>query len=120
MRRVVILVAEADGAVCGLVLANVYGKSGYGFISFPGYAYGTYGYENYFMACALYPEVIERHFSLQADLALRINRAAARAFIGKGVDFLLCSAISLFTDAARRFLTETRPTSPAEAERAAA
>lgn len=55
-------------------------KSGYGFLSFPGFAYGTYGYVNYFSAYALYPEVMERHFSLQADLALANNRAAARAY----------------------------------------
>lgn len=56
-------------------------KSGYGFIGFPAFAYGTYGYANYFMAYALYPEVIEKHFSLQADLALLNNKAAARAYI---------------------------------------
>jgi hypothetical protein len=56
-------------------------KGPYGFISFPGFAYGTYGYVNYFSAYALYPEVLEKHFSLQADLALRNNRAAARAFV---------------------------------------
>jgi len=54
-------------------------KTGYGYLWFPTLAYGTYGYESYFMAFALYPEVIERHFALQADLALRNNRAAARA-----------------------------------------
>ena len=32
------------------------------------------------MAYALYPEVMERDFSLQADLALPNNRAAARAY----------------------------------------
>jgi uroporphyrinogen decarboxylase len=47
--------------------------------TFPGFAYGTYGYENYFMAYALYPEAIEKHFRLQADLALKKNRAGARA-----------------------------------------
>jgi len=46
---------------------------------FPGFAYGTYGYENYFMAYALYPEVIEKHFRLRADFALKFNRAGARA-----------------------------------------
>ena len=56
-------------------------KGPYGFIAFPGFAYGTYGYVNYFSAYALYPDVIEKHFSLQADLALRNNRAAARAFV---------------------------------------
>jgi len=55
-------------------------KSGYAFVSFPGLAYGSYGYANYFMAWALYPDVMEKHFSLQADLALRNNRAAARAY----------------------------------------
>ena len=42
-------------------------KSGYGFIQFPHLAYIAYGYENYFLAYALYPEIIEKHFSLQAD-----------------------------------------------------
>ena len=55
-------------------------KSGYAFVRFPGLYYGQYGYANYFMAYALYPEVMERHFSLQADLALLNNRAAARAY----------------------------------------
>jgi Uroporphyrinogen decarboxylase (URO-D) len=55
-------------------------KTGYGFIHFPSLAYTRYGYEAYFMAFALYPEVIERHFALQADVALRNNRAAARAY----------------------------------------
>jgi hypothetical protein len=55
-------------------------KSGYGFVSFPAFAYGQYGYQHYFSAFALYPEVMERHFALQADLALRNNRAAARAY----------------------------------------
>jgi hypothetical protein len=55
-------------------------KSGYAFVQFPYLAYSTYGYTHYFMAYALYPEVIEQHFSLQADVALRNNRAAARAY----------------------------------------
>ena len=55
-------------------------KTGHGFVSFPGFAYGTYGYVHYFTAYALYPEVIERHFSLQADLALLSNRAIARGY----------------------------------------
>jgi uroporphyrinogen decarboxylase len=56
-------------------------KTGYGIIRFPTLAYTTYGYEPYFSAYALYPEVMERHFCLQADLAVRNNRAAARAYI---------------------------------------
>ncbi len=60
-------------------------KSGHGFIGFPGLAYGAYGYVNYFCAYALYPEVMEKHFSLQADLALANNRAAARAYKEAGL-----------------------------------
>lgn len=55
-------------------------KAGYGFILFPEFHYYTYGYENYFMSYALYPEVMELCFSLEADYALLNNRAAARAF----------------------------------------
>jgi hypothetical protein len=55
-------------------------KSGYEFIDFPTWPYSTYGYTNYFMAWVLYGDVIERHFSLQADLAVLNNRAAARAY----------------------------------------
>jgi len=54
-------------------------KGGHATVSIPALAYGTYGYVNYFSAYALYPEVIEKHFKLQADLAVRNNRAAARA-----------------------------------------
>jgi len=57
------------------------GPYGAGFQSFPCFSYGAYGYANYFMAYALYPEVIERDFAQQADLALLRNRAAARAVI---------------------------------------
>jgi len=55
-------------------------KGGFDFVRFPTFAYGDYGYANYFMAYALYPEVMERHFALQADVALLNNRAAARAY----------------------------------------
>lgn len=56
-------------------------KTGHGAVSFPYFQYGSYGYENYFMAYALYPEVIEKHFSLQADLAFLHNRAIARTYV---------------------------------------
>jgi hypothetical protein len=56
-------------------------KTGYGIIRFPTLAYTTYGYEPYFSAYVLYPEVMETHFALQADLALLNNRAAARAYV---------------------------------------
>ncbi len=52
-----------------------------GFFAFPGFEYGRYGYANYFMAYALYPEVIERGFCLFADAATVFNRLAARAII---------------------------------------
>ncbi len=54
-------------------------KTGHNTITFPRLRYGKYGYENYFMAYALYPEMIEKDFRLQADLAERINRAVVRA-----------------------------------------
>ncbi len=60
-------------------------KTGYGFVGFPCFRYTTYGYENYLMAYVLYPEVMERDFSLQADLALLNNRAAARAYLEVGL-----------------------------------
>lgn len=48
--------------------------------SFPTFGYNTYGYENYFMAYALYPEMMERCFAAQADEALLLNRALLRAY----------------------------------------
>ncbi|MFH1571073.1 MAG: uroporphyrinogen decarboxylase family protein [Gemmatimonadota bacterium] len=60
-------------------------KSGHGFVAFPGLAYGAYGYVPYFSACALYPEVLERHFALQADVAVTRNRGAARAYAEGGL-----------------------------------
>ena len=59
-------------------ILNVWG--GGSSVHIPGLSYGAYGYENYFMAYALYPEIIEKHFSMQADLALIHNRALARAY----------------------------------------
>jgi hypothetical protein len=55
-------------------------KAPYAVARFPCFRYGAYGYAPYFMAYALYPEAIERDFALQADLALRNNRAVARAY----------------------------------------
>ena len=56
-------------------------KSGYAFLGFPRLAYGYYGYAHFFAAYALYPEVMGKNFSLQGDLALKQNRAAARAYV---------------------------------------
>ena len=60
-----------------------------GFQSFPGFRYGQYGYENYFMAYALYPEVIEQDFALQADLAVQENTRAAQAILEGGLPRLI-------------------------------
>ena len=55
-------------------------KTGYAFVHFPYLEYYAYGYENYFAAYALYPEVIEKCFALQADYALLNNNAAAKLY----------------------------------------
>jgi hypothetical protein len=55
-------------------------KSGYGFIVMPVLDYYRYGYEHYFMAYAHYPDVLEKHFLLQADYGILHNRAAARTY----------------------------------------
>jgi len=60
-----------------------------GFFSFPSFMYGHYGYTNYFMAYALYPDVIERGFKLQADACEVHNRIAARAIIEGGLPRLV-------------------------------
>jgi len=60
-----------------------------GFFAFPGFLYYHYGYESYFMAYALYPEVMERGFKLHADASLVHNRIAARAIIAGGLPRLL-------------------------------
>lgn len=60
-----------------------------GFFTFPNLLYGHYGYENYFMAYALYPEVIERGFKIEAAAAEVYNRIAARAIIEGGLPRLI-------------------------------
>jgi hypothetical protein len=60
-----------------------------GFFSFPGFNYGLYGYANYFMAYALYPEIIEQGFRLHADLSAVFNRIAAQAIIAGGLPKLV-------------------------------
>lgn len=67
------------------VLGEELFKAPYCPAAFPGVRYGTYGYANYFMAYALYPEVMEQDFKLQADYALIHNRAVARAFAEGGL-----------------------------------
>ena len=60
-----------------------------GFQAKPALLYSAYGYANYFMAYALYPEVMERCFELQADAAVAANRIAARAVIEGGLPRLV-------------------------------
>jgi hypothetical protein len=93
------LEATADERVRQLIAAevevqNLFGmnmlKGPYGgFFAFPGFLYGHYGYANYFMAYALYPEVIERGFRLYADAAEALNRSGARAILEGGLPRLL-------------------------------
>ena len=91
--------ANADERVRELIAAEVavqklFGmhmlKGPYGgFFTFPGFLYGHYGYANYFMAYALYPEVIERGFKIHADASEVLNRIAARAIVGGGLPRLV-------------------------------
>ncbi len=62
------------------LLAPAILKVPYGCVSFPTFRYGQYGYENYFMAYALFPEVIEKDFALQADAAVLHNQAVVSAY----------------------------------------
>ena len=55
-------------------------KTGHGVLTFPGLLYTDYGYEAFFMAYALYPEIMERLFSLQADLSTLKNKAVVAAY----------------------------------------
>ncbi|MDP2816043.1 MAG: hypothetical protein Q8O19_05130, partial [Rectinemataceae bacterium] len=55
-------------------------KVPYGCARFPEFAYYKYGYVNYFMAYSLYQDIIEKHFSLQADLGVKNNRALLKAY----------------------------------------
>lgn len=54
-------------------------KNPYGYAIFPALDYYKYGYIDYFSAYALYPEVIEQHFTLQANYAVLHNQTVARA-----------------------------------------
>ena len=70
-----------DGEIaCQQTIGPTMLKSGFSFIRFPNLRYGMYGYANYLMAFALYTDIMEQDFSLQADDALLNNRAAARAY----------------------------------------
>lgn len=65
----------------GDILKGPYGK----FQSFPYLEYQKYGYENYFLAYVSYPEVMEKDFTQQADLAVLENQAAVNAIVAGGL-----------------------------------
>ena len=54
------------------------------FYQFPVLRYGHYGYAPYLTAFVMYPELMERDFRLQADLALRHNRRCAAVIQREG------------------------------------
>jgi hypothetical protein len=60
-------------------------KTGYGHLMFPTLEYVRYGYENFFMAYALYPEIVDNLFKLQADYAVLNNTAVVNAFQTAGL-----------------------------------
>jgi len=64
------------------LLKGPYNKT---FQNFPRFHYNRYGYANYFMAYALYPEVMEKDFAQQAELAVLANMAAVRAITEGGL-----------------------------------
>jgi hypothetical protein len=77
---------EVQGLFGPGMLKIPYGR---GWNNFPKFRYGSYGYANYFMAYALFPEVVERDFRMQADLAAGKNAVAARAYLEGGLPPLL-------------------------------
>lgn len=74
---------EGERAVQGFFGSSILKTPYEGFNAIPALRYGIYGYEAYLMAYALYPEVMERDFALQAELARRQNQRAARAIVGR-------------------------------------
>ena len=60
-----------------------------GFQHKPCLRYRLYGYENYFMAYALFPDLMARDFKLQGDLAAKKNAIAAQAIVEGGLPRLI-------------------------------
>jgi hypothetical protein len=56
-----------------------------GFQIFPYLRYGMYGYVNYLMAYALYPDLMAKDFRLQADVAVKKNAIHAAAILKGGL-----------------------------------
>jgi hypothetical protein len=91
------LEAGEDQEVCKLISAEmeVQNTLGMNMLKFPGICdfprllYSQYGYENYLMAYALYPDVIQRGFQIQADTCNVFNHIVARAVIEGGLPRLI-------------------------------
>jgi hypothetical protein len=64
-------------------------KVPYGYVDFPTFQYGTYGYVPYFEAYLLFPKLIEQSFIQQSELAFMKNKALADAYIRKSLPPLL-------------------------------
>ena len=60
-------------------------KVSHGTVKFPHLLYVEYGYEPFFTAYLLYPDIIEKVFSLQADYAILCNTALVKAFERAGL-----------------------------------
>lgn len=73
-----------DESMAQQMLGPCIQKLGYGHLVFPTLEYFRYGYVNYFMAYAIYPEIIDRLFAAQADYAVLHNRAAVKAYLSTG------------------------------------
>ena len=60
-------------------------KAPYAVVYFPHLLYGLYGYEPFFTMYFMFPEIIERLFSLQADYAVLHNTAVVKAIERAGL-----------------------------------
>ena len=60
-------------------------KTGYAHLMFPNLLYYRYGYENFLVAYVLYPDLLDRLFTLQADYAVLKNQAVVDAFRAAGL-----------------------------------
>lgn len=63
------------------LLGNTILSAGYGDIFFPVLSYNTYGYENFFMAWAIYPDVIEKYYKVWTEYCILRNTAVSKAFL---------------------------------------
>lgn len=68
-------------------------KSGYGYIRFPGLAYTYYGYSNYLMAYALYPDVMEKLFLSRRTMRISIIWLLSEQ--SSKENFLFCIALTM-------------------------